>query len=593
MYLMGNLLKPLNCAINGDNFKFNLLAFGGPSGGNLFGRFTHGCDEIENATKIILEKEQNEYPDSIFAEVVHLPQARLGNVLLRPVLRTFEIPYVGKSGADNDCQIPIDDLWVSVQQNKVLIRSKRLNKYIIPRMTTAHNYLHKSLPAYKFLCDLQGQGYASPKMWDWGSLNLLSHLPSVIYKNIIIMRERWRVELKEFGDLPNNEEGYLAYFAMFRKKRKIPARVLYLENDQNIFLDLDEVKGIDLFLKYLSKNKTIIIEEFLFNDKNCVVTDSALHPHANELIIPIHNTIKPPPVSYKSHPDIKIKKTFYLNDEWLYFKIYGGPKSIDNILNKQIASFIEANGFNAFEQFFFVRYKDDFSHLRIRFYNSDISKQNALQINFVALLRPYLDEHLIYKIVLDTYTREVERYGESLIIVTEKLFHNDSLAVLRINSLLNEISEPKKFRLLLALRGVDILLDDFKLTIHKKKDLLQYINRNLSQTKNSPGQKNLNEKYRRYQKLVFSYMDAAQDNLNETTDAVTIYYHRSVQNKPHVDFILAELKNADNEVFFELLSNYIHMNLNRLFITQQKKYELIVYHFLERYYLSQIAIRMT
>jgi len=88
-------------------------------------------------------------------------------------------------------------------------------------------------------------------------------------------------------------------------------------------------------------------------------------------------------------------------------------------------------------------------------------------------------------------------------------------------------------------------------------------------------------------------MDAAQDNLNETTDAVTIYYHRSVQNKPHVDFILAELKNADNEVFFELLSNYIHMNLNRLFITQQKKYELIVYHFLERYYLSQIAIRMT
>ncbi len=38
------------------------------------------------------------------------------------------------------------------------------------------------------------------------------------------------------------------------------------------------------------------------------------------------------------------------------------------------------------------------------------------------------------------------------------------------------------------------------------------------------------------------------------------------------------------------MQSYIHMFLNRLFVTQQRKYELIVYHFLEKYYSSRIAI---
>lgn len=40
-----------------------------------------------------------------------------------------------------------------------------------------------------------------------------------------------------------------------------------------------------------------------------------------------------------------------------------------------------------------------------------------------------------------------------------------------------------------------------------------------------------------------------------------------------------------------LLSSYTHMSLNRLFISKNRIYELVLYDFLRRYYTSEIAKR--
>ena len=55
-----------------------------------------------------LRAEEALQPDAVFAEVVHLPEnGRTGNVILRPALRAYEIPYLGQSGVPAERQIPV------------------------------------------------------------------------------------------------------------------------------------------------------------------------------------------------------------------------------------------------------------------------------------------------------------------------------------------------------------------------------------------------------------------------------------------------------------------------------------------------------
>ena len=142
------------------------------------------CGGQIDAPKTIVEQhlraEESLRPDTIYAEIVHFPEGRIGNVLLRPLLREYEIPYLGLSGAPREKQIPVNDLFVSVIGPRIVLRSARLGKEIIPRMTNAHNYGLRSLGMYRFLCALQTEGIAVGLGFNWGALDSAPFLPRVI-----------------------------------------------------------------------------------------------------------------------------------------------------------------------------------------------------------------------------------------------------------------------------------------------------------------------------------------------------------------------------------------------------------------------------
>ena len=217
-------------------------------------------------------------------------------------------------------------------------------------------------------------------------------------------------------------------------------------------------------------------------------------------------------------------------------------------------------------------------------------QKTSYQIKAMITLQPLLDNDLIEKVVLDTYSREIERYGDSLIEETENLFFADSLAVLRFVSLLDE-EDGGKYRMLFALRGIDMLLEDFNFSLAEKRELLKNTQSGFfKEFGGSSGlEKQLNDKYRKVQKEIFLHMNPDMDAENEIVEAVSIFKQRSTQLKPTADNILFKLEN-DKEEITKLLISYIHMFMNRLFIYNQRKYELVIYHFLERYYSSQLAI---
>ncbi len=595
MFLMGKLFKR-NGKLDTENFEFEIASLAGPSAGSLFGRFTYGDKQILEFTKGMLEQEEMEMPDAIFAEVVHLPQARVGNILLRPNLRKYEIPYVGISGLEKSNQIQVSDLLVSIRNGKIVLRSKMHNKQVIPRLTTAHNFSHNSLPVYKFLCDLQYQGTARPIVWDWGIMDSTKYLPRVTYKNLILKKARWKFDETEIADMPKQKTEQKEYFERFRLKHDLPEKVLFVENDNNLLIDFTKEEGIAIFLHYLNRYKYVSVEEFLFTEENCIVRDKTGAPYTNEMIIPFFRENSN---GFNSSKIIKysdtlfVKRKFSPYSQWIYFKIYAGSAMAEKILRTSILEFIDdETQQQLFEKFYFVRYRDDNSHFRIRFYNHQPNMQAEVYIRFVKKMQPLLDKGAINKILLDTYSREIERYGENLIEETEIIFYHDSLAVLRFISLIDG-EEGEKYRILFGLRGIDILLNDFSLTLFEKRELLKRVQSAFfNEFGSDPGlQKQLNSKYRAFQKSIFSHLDPLQDETNEIEEGVAIFKTRSEMNEPIVKAILTKLSvdNRQEELFY-LLSSYIHMFMNRLFISNQRKYELVLYHFLEKYYTSQDAI---
>ncbi|MFI5217836.1 MAG: lantibiotic dehydratase family protein, partial [Candidatus Limnocylindria bacterium] len=171
-------------------FRVLLGSPDGPPGARLLGRFCHADGELRSRVEQYLRAEEAFDPEAMFAEIVHLPEGRLGNILLRPILREYEIPFLGRSGAPEERQLPITDLMVSVVGGEIVVRSARLRRRVVPRMTTAHHYAFNSLGLYRFLCDLQTQGVARGG-WSWGPLQGAPFLPRVAMGRLVLARARW------------------------------------------------------------------------------------------------------------------------------------------------------------------------------------------------------------------------------------------------------------------------------------------------------------------------------------------------------------------------------------------------------------------
>lgn len=252
--------------------KIILNGSAGKSGANLLGRFCSEKSKVRDLAQIIANKEEAFYKDYILAEIIHLPEARIGNIARRPTLRKYEIPFLAQSVLSSDCQISVEDLFISVKNNRIVLRSRKLNKEIKPYLTNAHDYSVNTLPIYHFLADLQFQDIRSGLYFDWGGLeNIYKFLPRVEYNNIILSKAQWNITEKDLYCLPKNhlnKDQLVFELRGWRLKRKIPAWIQVVKSDNTLPINLENYDMISLFLQTLKKAKTVIIEEFLYNEND-------------------------------------------------------------------------------------------------------------------------------------------------------------------------------------------------------------------------------------------------------------------------------------------------------------------------------------
>jgi len=272
-----------------------LTGFTGVSGAKLLARFAHTDEKIAQFVNGVAAKEQELMPDVLLAEIAHLPDSRIGNILSRPHIRDYEILYLANSDLPENRLIYSSDLYLSIQKGKLCLRSKKINKEIIPRLTNAHSYWNNSMPVYRFLCDMQQQQRRTGLFFNWGQLNNeLNFLPRVRYKNTIFSLATWKIKTKEMKHLfaIKEDEKLLTETKEWIEKYPLPSKMLLKDGDNELFIDWEVVRSIRALFTIIKKREMIILTEFLYDPDNSVVRDENGNPYPNECIVAFYKDQK-------------------------------------------------------------------------------------------------------------------------------------------------------------------------------------------------------------------------------------------------------------------------------------------------------------
>jgi len=267
-------------------------------------------------------------------------------------------------------------------------------------------------------------------------------------------------------------------------------------------------------------------------------------------------------------------RKFIPGSEWLYFKIYTGIKVADVILEEAIEPLLKIlSEKKLIEKWFFIRYHDPKPHLRIRFQIKDNAHYGETLLLVKESIKNYIDSGEVAGFVQDIYKREIERYGEKTIEEAEFLFCKSSDFI--IKQCLNLEDEEK---IIAALFYMDTFLDRLHLCVEEK----------LSWVKES------NEAF----KMEFNADKKLNSQLDKKYRIFKPEYEEFLRSDDFIDFKNLIRQNIEDS-FFELqnfpskteahkiqhiVQSVFHMHINRMFISQQRLFEMIIYDYLYRYY---------
>ncbi|HEX4457574.1 MAG TPA: lantibiotic dehydratase, partial [Polyangia bacterium] len=566
------------------DFRWWLHGVNGPSGANLLGRFCYGDEQLTALVREHLCAEEAQRPDAVFAEIVHLPEGRIGNILMRPLLRGHEIAFLGRSGAPADAQLGLDDLRVAVVDGRVVLRSRRLGREIIPRLTSAHNFsAPRNLGLYRFLCALQYQGGGAAG-FDWGALAGAGYLPRVRVGRVVLSLARWRLDrvALERLDVASASDRFARVQAL-RRELGLPRFISVADGDNVLPIDLDNTLYVETFVQLVKDRHDLVLTELFAPDRLLARGPEGAFLH--ELVVPL---LGPPPAARSAGRAATLDATARSlppGSDCLYAKVYCGTGSADLVLRQRVAPLVAAARERGLcDRWFFIRYADPDFHLRLRFFG-DGERLSALRPLVEAAAAASLADGHAWKLQLDTYEREIERYGGiDGLAACERLFAADSDATLAILDMLDgDAGADGRWRL--TLRGMDQLLVDLGLTLGERQALMQQLRDAFAREHRVDARfgKQLGDRFRSERQALEALLDRAQDAASDFQPGCAVFDERSARIAP----VAAELRAlaADGRLtvsLADLAGSLLHMHANRMLRGAARAQELVLYDFLAR-----------
>ena len=228
-----------------------------------------------------------------------------------------------------------------------------------------------------------------------------------------------------------------------------------------------------------------------------------------------------------------IQRAFIPGDSWVYYKIYTGTKTSDIILTEGIKPIVEAlTEQGHIDQWFFIRYADPKHHIRVRFHCKHEDAIGHIMKMVYKGLSAFAKADLIWKIQLDTYQREIERYGTSHIEEAEQLFSYESDMIVEFLDMVDG-EEGEELRWLFAIRALDRMLADFGYSEDQKLAFMERLKTGfgLEFGMNKSLKKQLDEKFRAKRDKITFFIDFKAEDKPEYEPLLELLAYKSEKVK--------------------------------------------------------------
>jgi len=395
------------------------------------------------------------------AEVVCLPmRLSAANAVVHPPLRAWEVVLDAAPGVPSERVIPLRELAVVLDGGRLAIVWPRADREVDLQEHTALNrtLLPAPLAALRLLAR-DGQAIPGPHVQ---GVEHLPFVPRLVCGQVVVATAHWHLDARAHGDaLPVDDAAAFAPALRDWRARWRMDRHVYLRSDDNrLLLDLDDAEQREQLRQALAAaDRPVTLEEALPR------TGDAWLPgprgrHAMELTATLRLEVPTPrPPAAAARPVAAAERTRAPGGDWLYLKLYAPAATHEDLVAGPVRELCaEALACGAADLWFFLRYHDPDPHIRLRLHGEPQRLAAELWPRVAPWLRALVDDGWCHRVALDTYEREVERYGgpESM-DRAERAFAADSQAVADLLRL-RARGRLRLERTLLAVASLDLLL---------------------------------------------------------------------------------------------------------------------------------------
>lgn len=475
---------------------------------------------------------------------------RIMNVMSSSVLENYEIPIGSESSLKEDRTINLNDIVCGVHNNKVYIKWTNNNKNIIPKKYNMINPDSVFPQVYKILSLIQYE-YEKPVYCYLGDLlKGREYLPRIRYKNYILSKRHWKLSfdiLEIYGQ--ETEREFYRKMNLWRLKYRVPEYIGLCEGDRTIYYNLNNYFHKTILYRKIQKGQEIILTELDYDLKNNLEYNNFIR----EYIFTFYNNS----LSYKGlnfvNNSRENKIRYFPNNKWLYYKIYFREDRQDEFISIYLKEvFTQLINCEGIENIFYIRYKDNKSHLRLRILADN--KKNYI-VNYVTSKLNKIDNHIkLNEVTIDTYKPEIIRYGgECVFDEIINYFTHDSKNIIRLIEAKNNSKLDRMYLIIFYL--FEIVLRIPIKEVDKQPFLYKFADLEILKSRKND-RKNLLDEFILYKREMSRYNQVVGfnfkyiDKLNESL----------IKNKEH-------LTNNIESIY----SSLIHMSINRFKVIDEEE----------------------